>query len=113
MAISACSQDYRFNPVTANELNKIDYEVSVLSQPTKIDNWQDIELGQHGVIVQKDRRSGIFLPQVATETGWALEEFLSQLCSQKAVLPPECYKKTGDIELKIFTAQVFSEKDIK
>ncbi len=113
MAISACSQDYRFNPVSVNELNKIDYEVSVLSAPEKINNWQDIKLGKHGVIVQKGRRSGVFLPQVATETGWDLEEFLSQLCSQKAGLEPDCYKNDSNIELKIFTAQVFNEKDIK
>lgn len=113
MAISACSQDYRFNPVTVGELNKIDYEVSVLSVPEKINNWQDIKLGKHGVIIEKGAKGGVFLPQVATETGWGLEEFLSQLCWQKAGLNPDCYKKTGDIELKIFTAQVFSEKDIK
>lgn len=113
MAIAAASQDYRFNPVTPDELDKINYEVSVLSEAKTINNWQDIKLGQHGVIVQKDKRSGVFLPQVAEETGWNLEKFLSQLCSQKAGLPPDCYKKTGDIELKVFTAQVFSEKDIK
>ena len=113
MAIAACSEDYRFNPVAANELNKLDYEISVLSVPKEIDNWQDIKLGEHGVIIEKGRQSGVFLPQVATETGWDLEEFLSQLCSQKAGLNPDCYKNDPSVKLKTFTAQVFSKKDIK
>ncbi|MDD5291052.1 MAG: AmmeMemoRadiSam system protein A [Patescibacteria group bacterium] len=113
MAIAAASEDYRFNPVAENELDKLDYEISVLSVPEEIDNWQNIKLGEEGVIVEKGRQGGVFLPQVARETGWDLEEFLSQLCSQKAGLDPDCYKKTGDVKLKVFTAQVFSEKNIE
>ena len=107
MAVSACSQDYRFSPITKNELDQIDYEISVLSKPARINNWQDIKLGEHGVIITKNNQSGVFLPQVAKETGWNLEEFLSQLCAQKAGLPANSYKNDPDIELKVFTAQVF------
>ncbi|MCK4554898.1 AmmeMemoRadiSam system protein A, partial [Candidatus Parcubacteria bacterium] len=110
MAIAACSKDHRFSPVSKKELDDIDYEVSVLSVPEKINNWQDIELGKHGIILQKGLRSGVFLPQVADETGWSKEEFLSQLCWQKAGLAPDCYKNDSDVELKVFTAQVFREK---
>ncbi len=112
MAMVACSEDYRFNPVSEKELDKIDYEVSVLSVPASIDNWQNVELGKHGVIVRKGLRGGVFLPQVAAETGWTREEFLGQLCSQKAGLPSDCYKDK-DINLEVFTAQVFSENDIE
>ncbi len=110
MAVAACSKDHRFSPVSKKELDNIDYEVSVLSIPEKINNWQDIELGKHGIILQKGLRSGVFLPQVADETGWSKEEFLSQLCWQKAGLAPDCYKNDSDVELKVFTAQVFREK---
>ncbi len=110
MAIAACSEDPRFPPVNNDELNKLEYEVSVLSRPQIINDWQKIKLGEHGVIVRKGFRSGVFLPQVATETGWSLEEFLSQLCAQKAGLPADCYKNDPDIILEIFTAQVFSKK---
>jgi len=112
MAIAACSEDHRFKSVAFDELDKIDYEVSVLSVPKKIDDWQKIELGKQGVIVRKGIRSGVFLPQVADETGWSLEEFLSQLCWQKAGLAPDCYKNDKEVELQVYTAQVFSEKDI-
>ncbi len=110
MAIAAATEDNRFSPVSKDELDKIGYEISVLSAPEKIDDWQGIELGRHGVIAQKGSRSGVFLPQVADETGWTKEEFLSQLCQQKAGLAPDCYKNDKEVELKVFTAQVFGGK---
>lgn len=109
MAVAAASEDNRFLPVNEEELDKLDYEISVLSAPERIDDWQKIELGKHGVIVKSGRYSGVFLPQVAAETGWSKEEFLSQLCTQKAGLPADCYKDK-DVELLVFTAQVFGGK---
>jgi len=106
MAIEACSKDYRFDSIDKKELSELEYEISVLSAPEKINSWKDIEMGKHGVIVKKDGRSGVFLPQVADETGWSQEEFLSQLCLQKAGLEPDCYKNK-DTELLVFTVQVF------
>lgn len=106
MAVAACSEDGRFNPVSKEELSKLEYEVSVLSTPEPIADWRQIELGKHGVIIKQGGRSGVFLPQVATETGWTLEEFLSELCWQKAGLVPSCYKDK-DTQILVFTAQVF------
>ncbi len=106
MAVAACSEDGRFNPVSKDELNKLEYEVSVLSTPELIDDWHKVELGKHGVIIKKSGQSGVFLPQVATDTGWALEEFLSELCWQKAGLSPSCYKDKNT-QIFVFTAQVF------
>ena len=108
MAIAAATKDIRFLPVKEDELDKLEYEVSVLSEPQKIDDWRKIELGKHGVIIRQGLNQGVFLPQVADETGWSLEEFLSELCSQKAGLPSDCYKDKNT-EIYIFTAQVFSE----
>jgi AmmeMemoRadiSam system protein B/AmmeMemoRadiSam system protein A len=105
MAVAACSQDSRFSPVDRSELKDLEYEVSVLSAPAPIDNWKNIELGKHGVIVKRGWSSGVFLPQVATETGWSLEEFLGQLCWQKAGLEPDCYKNK-DTQILVFEAQV-------
>jgi AMMECR1 domain-containing protein len=61
------------------------------------------------VIVSDGNRQGVFLPQVADETGWSKEEFLSELCSQKAGLPPDAWKDPN-VSLYVFTADVFSEK---
>jgi MEMO1 family protein len=111
MAIAAATEDNRFVPVSVEELNILEYEISVLSIPKKIDNWQDIKLGRDGVVVRKGGRSGVFLPQVAIETGWTLEEFLENLCYSKAGLPPDCYKNDNQTEIFIFTAQVFEDRE--
>ncbi|MHC4322525.1 MAG: AMMECR1 domain-containing protein, partial [Planctomycetota bacterium] len=67
------------------------------------------ELGRHGIYITKGSSAGCFLPQVATETGWTKEEFLSQCCSMKASLSLDAWKKK-DIEVYIFTAEIISEK---
>lgn len=109
MAIEAAVKDLRFSPVRLNELAEINIEISVLSPLKKIDDPDEIELGVHGVMIKKGLRKGVFLPQVATETGWDKETFMGQLCSQKAGLAWDCWKKK-DIEIFTFTAQVFEEE---
>lgn len=106
MAIEAATEDPRFHPISKEELSEIDYEISVLSVPQKIDDWRKIELGKHGVIVKRGPQSGVFLPQVALDTDWSLEEFLSELCVNKAGLEPECYKNDNEVEIFIFTAEI-------
>ena len=108
MAISAAAKDPRFSPVDLTELKDIEIEVSVLSPRKKIDDWREIEVGKHGVYLQKGARGGVFLPQVATENNWDLETFMGTLCSQKAGLPRDCWKDPK-VELHTFTAQVFAE----
>jgi AmmeMemoRadiSam system protein A len=109
MAIAAASEDPRFSPVASGEMKDIHIEISVLSPPASLADWRSVRLGVDGVIVRRGSASGVFLPQVATETGWDLETFLGELCSQKAGLPRESYK---DPATKIFTfqADVFSEE---
>ncbi len=110
MAVSSCLDDPRFLLVNKSELCRLEYEVSVLSAPKRIDDWQKIELGRHGVIIKQGCHSGVFLPQVALETGWDLETFLSELCLQKAGLHSNSYKD-NNTEIQVFTAQVFGDKD--
>ncbi|MFH1841082.1 MAG: AmmeMemoRadiSam system protein B [Candidatus Shapirobacteria bacterium] len=108
MAIAAATRDRRFLPVTARELGELKIEISVMTAKKKIGDWRKIQLGKHGVVVQKGYRSGTFLPQVAEETGWGLEEFLGQLCSQKAGLAKDCYKDPA-ISLEVFEVKIFGE----
>lgn len=108
MAVAAATEDIRFYPVQANELDDLEYEVSVLSPLKKITDWREIEIGKHGVQVRQGFRSGVFLPQVATENNWDLEEFMGNLCEGKAGLPRQCWK-TDEVDLYIFTAEVFQE----
>jgi hypothetical protein len=108
MAIQAATEDPRFSPLKAQELNKIKIEVSALSPLEKVDSAEAIQLGTHGVLVRRGFNSGVFLPQVARETGWSKEEFLSNLCTHKAGLEAGAWKDKST-ELYIFSAQVFSE----
>ncbi|HLD88251.1 MAG TPA: AMMECR1 domain-containing protein, partial [Candidatus Omnitrophota bacterium] len=85
----------------------IEVEVSALSVPQRIKDASAIELGKHGVIVSDGAgHQGVFLPQVAAETGWSREQFLSELCSQKADLSADCWKDLR-VSLYTFTADVF------
>ncbi|MCL5090563.1 MAG: AmmeMemoRadiSam system protein B [Patescibacteria group bacterium] len=108
MAIAAATQDPRFPKVLLEELKEIKIEVSVMSPRKKINNWQEVKLGEDGVVIQYKNHAGTFLPQVAEETSWSLEEFLSQLCCQKAGLPPHAYKNS-EVDLYTFQVQIFSE----
>jgi hypothetical protein len=107
-AIAAATQDPRFFPVSAEELEAIKIEISVLTPLKKISDWRQIQLGKQGVVIRQGSRGGVFLPQVAEETSWSLEEFLSELCEQKAGLPANCYQNPRT-EIYTFEAEVFGE----
>lgn len=108
MAIASATGDPRFPAVTKEEFAEIEIEISVLTPLKRITGIDEFHLGIHGVMVKSGWNQGVFLPQVATETGWSKEEFLSYLCSHKAGLAPDAWKDPKT-ELYIFSAQVFSE----
>ncbi len=100
---SAAMEDPRFPKVEVDELPMIGIEVSVLSPPIPVASHNDIVIGKHGVILQKGKNSAVFLPQVAPEQGWNLEEMLGHL-SQKAGLKPDAWME--DTMFYTFTAEV-------
>lgn len=108
MAISAATQDYRFPMVGAPELEMIELEISVLTPLKKINSIGEIQLGRDGIYIVKGSRSGTFLPQVASETGWSLEEFLGHCSRDKAGIGWEGWK---DATIYTYQAIVFSESD--
>jgi AmmeMemoRadiSam system protein A len=110
MAVAAAVQDPRFPEVRPEEIASIDIEISALSPMRKIDDPSLIEMGKHGVMVRMGDRSGVYLPQVADETGWSRDEFMDSLCGQKAGIPKDAWRN-GDADLYIYTAEVFGEKD--
>ena len=109
--LKSAFQDPRFPPLDESELGKVDIEISVMTPLQKIDDYKKIRLGTDGVIIRKDYYQAVFLPQVATETGWNLDQFLGHLC-QKAGLPTNAYKSAG-MEFLIFQALVFEEKEME
>ena len=103
-AQDAALNDPRFDPVTKDELPGLKVEISVLTKPQDIASYEEIELGRHGIILRKHRRSAVFLPQVAPEQGWTLPQTLSAL-SMKAGLPPDAWRDGASFQ--VFEAQVF------
>ena len=107
--ISSASQDPRFPPVKAEETASIEIEISVLTSPQELSDYRRIRLGIDGVVLQKGNRSGVYLPQVATETGWGIDEFMENLC-RKAGLPAGSHTTPG-ARLYYFQVQKFQESD--
>jgi len=108
MAKSSATGDPRFfaDPISAGELDQLDVEISVLSPLQRTDEPLSLRLGVDGIYIKKGRTSGCFLPQVATETGWSKEEFLSYCCAHKAGLAADAWRDP-ETEVYLFTADVF------
>lgn len=111
IAAASASKDIRFssNPITLEELDELDIEISLLSPLKKTDDPLSLRLGVDGIYIIKNGRSGCFLPQVATEIGWNKQEFLSYCCSSKAGLSPNAWKDP-DTEVYLFTAEIFGAR---
>lgn len=106
-AIYAATEDPRFRAVNRLELERLDYEISVLTPLSKVENPALVEVGRHGLVVAKDGKRGLLLPQVATENRWNREEFLRQTCL-KAGLPADAWRKGA--EIYSFEAIIFREE---
>jgi uncharacterized protein len=107
-SIAAASRDPRFYPLHPDELDDITIEISVLSSLKKIESINEIQVGTHGLYIEKNMYRGVLLPQVATEYGWDTSTFLKQTCL-KAGLEPDAWESGADIY--IFSAQIFGEKN--
>jgi AmmeMemoRadiSam system protein B/AmmeMemoRadiSam system protein A len=105
MSVAAAFEDPRFPPLTREEFNQVDIEISVLTPFKKISDIDEIEVGKHGLYMTKGFSSGILLPQVATEYGWDRITFLEHTCT-KAGLSKKAWKEK-DTEIYIFSADVF------
>jgi AmmeMemoRadiSam system protein A len=108
---AASARDPRFvrDPVTPAEVKELTVGLSVLSELVPIDNPLDIELGVHGIYIIRGAAGGCFLPEVATETGWSKEEFLSQCCAGKAGMAPDAWKDP-QTKVYVFTSEKFSDE---
>ncbi len=107
-AADAATEDPRFPPVSVDELPDVTVEVSVLGPLEPIDprNPGAIVIGRHGLVAERGARRGLLLPQVATEWGWNVEQFLRQTC-HKAGLDPDAWQR--DARISRFEAEVIGE----
>jgi AmmeMemoRadiSam system protein B/AmmeMemoRadiSam system protein A len=103
--IHAASRDSRFTPVRPEELEGMDIDVSVMTNPESVDSYQDFVLGEEGVILEKDGHTAMFLPEVPVKYNWNREQMLNQL-AMKAGLPEDAWKEGASF--KIFRTRKFS-----
>lgn len=108
MAVASATKDPRFYPMKEDDLSNFVLEISVLSPLRKIEDTAEIEVGRHGIYLEKGFYRGVLLPQVAIEHRWDRETFLKQTCL-KAGLPTDSWK-AEDAEIYVFSAQVFGEE---
>jgi AmmeMemoRadiSam system protein A len=106
LAVAAATRDPRFEPLRAEELPETRVEISVLST-LRDGKPEEVEIGQHGLVITRGARRGLLLPQVAVEHKLDRERFLDETCA-KAGLPPGAWKQDGT-QLQLFTADVFHE----
>jgi AmmeMemoRadiSam system protein A len=105
LAVAVSDSDPRFEPVAAHELSDLEIEISVLT-PERPASAADVQIGRHGVIIERGGRRGLLLPQVAIEHRWDAPTLLRHACL-KAGLPPHAWQ--DDARLFVFEAQVFGE----
>ena len=109
MAVAA-SNDRRFESPDVDMLDSLTIEISILSPLRKIESVDEIELGKHGIYIKSAYASGTFLPQVATKTGWTVDEFVGRCSRDKAGLGWDGWKKA---DLFIYEAVVFCDSPVK
>lgn len=116
-AISSAFEDSRFPPLEKEELDKIVFEISVMTVPelVKVKNSKEypkkIETGKDGLIIQNGPSSGLLLPQVCSQFNWCVEEFLENLCYKAGLTPDYVHEKNTKIWK--FQCQIFSEEKPK
>lgn len=108
VALDAALRDPRFKPVTSDELDQLQVELSILGPPAELKEFTELVAGRDGVVLEYQGHRGLFLPQVWEETGWTRVEFLQELARQKLGLAPEIWKQA---KLFVFQDQIFKEPD--
>jgi uncharacterized protein (TIGR00296 family) len=112
--LAAAAKDPRFPPVEPNEVPDLSLELSVLTQPEIVNVSKPTEYpktvraGVDGLIISAGNRSGLLLPQVATEYGFGSVDFLSETCV-KAGLMPDAWL-SGKVVVQKFQTEIFSEE---
>jgi AmmeMemoRadiSam system protein B/AmmeMemoRadiSam system protein A len=105
--IGAASKDPRFKPVAKDEVDHLHIDINVLTPLHRIDSYKDVVLGRDGIVMYKNDRQAVFLPSVASEFGWTLEETLTQL-SLKAGCGADGWRSNARFD--VFQAESFEEE---
>ncbi len=66
-AVSAATRDYRFSPVSVDELDGLDVKVDVLSEMEPVEDPEQLDPKRYGLLVQSEtnpRKRGLLLPDL-------------------------------------------------
>ena len=105
-AASSAFEDPRFSPLSKREYEKTQMEITVLGSLKRIHDISEIVLGKNGIYIKKGSRAGTMLPQVATENGWTVEQFLGYTARDKAGIGWDGWK---DAEIYIYDGLVLED----
>lgn len=106
-ARNAAFRDPRFTPLRAEELKGLHIEISVMGPVETVEDVSSIEVGRDGLIISQGGRTGLLLPQVASERGWDRVMFLTQTCV-KAGLSGDAWRAPA-CRIEKFSAEAFGE----
>jgi len=109
--VAAALGDPRFPAVSAEELDTLEIEVTVLHPQREIESPDEIEIGRHGVVLRVgDDKGALFLPQVPPAEGWDVNATLAALCRKAGLSDDNCWKDP-EARLYVFTGQWFGEEE--
>ena len=106
MTLAAAFEDPRFPPLTLKELADLEVHVSLLTEPVPIKSYKDIRIGTDGIIVTHGWKKGVYLPEVATETGWDAKAFFESCALEKAGITEQELPEAG---IEVFQTEGFED----
>ena len=106
-ARSAATEDPRFPPLSLGELAFVRIHISLLTEPAPVESYKDVRLGTDGIIVTHGWKKGVYLPEVATETGWDQKTFFESCALEKAGITEG---ELAGASIEVFQTEGFEEE---
>lgn len=106
MTLAAAFEDPRFPPLALDELEGLKIHISLLTKPVRVKSHKDIRTGTDGIIVTYGWKKGVYLPEVATETGWDAMTFFASCALEKAGLTEQ---ELPGATIEIFQTEGFED----
>jgi len=106
MTLAAAFEDPRFPPLALGELKDLKIHISLLTEPVPVKSYKDVRTGTDGIIVSRGWKKGVYLPEVATETGWDPKRFFESCALEKAGLAEQ---ELPEATLEVFQTEGFED----
>ena len=74
--------------------------------PSKPEN---VEIGKHGLMINKGSKGALFLPEVPVSNDWDLKTFFDEICSKADLPKGSCNNRYT--ELYVFESEAWSENE--